>query len=174
MSLAYVFWHWPEPGAPAAEYEEQLLAFQRVLGRPGTQSYRLERAPWPGAPAGPAYEDWYPVADWADLGVLNEAAVTGARRGPHDVVAARAADGAGGVYARLQEGAAPATTAAWLVKPQGMAYDAFIGELLEAAGAAAAVWQRQMVLGPAPEFVVLAPEPVRLPWRAAATNPTPL
>jgi hypothetical protein len=35
----------------------------------------------------------------------------------------------------------------------------------------ATVWQRQMVLGPAPEYAVLATGPIALPWPAVQTGP---
>lgn len=170
MSLAYVFWHWPRSGVERLEYERRLLAFQEVLGRPGTRTYRLARAPWKAGPAAPVYEDWYPVRDWADLGTLNDEAVSGRNRAPHDLVAHEARDGAGGVYRRLRGEHERAHAAAWLGKPAGMPYATFLAQLPEEA----TVWQRQLVLGPAPEFVVLTAEPVRLPWPATATSPAAL
>jgi hypothetical protein len=121
------------------------------------------------------YEDWYPVADWAALGALNDAAVSGARRAPHDAVAALARDGHGGVYRLLHGEPAFAAVryAAWLPKPRETSYAELRAGLEEAAGSAA-VWQRQMVLGPAPEFAVLAAEPVALAWPAAQTDPRPV
>lgn len=78
-----------------------------------------------------AYVFWHrpaagvdPVDGWSALGALNDRAVTGPRRAPHD-----------------------------------------------AAAPGAAVWQRQMVLGPAPEFAVLAPGEVTLPWPSRRTGP---
>ena len=47
-----------------------------------------------------------------------------------------------------------ATSAAWLSKPAGRTYPEFLAEL-GALGSAA--WQRQMVLGPTPEFCVHDP-----------------
>jgi hypothetical protein len=148
--LAYVFWHWPSPGVDAAAYAARLDTFQRALG-PDTPSrtFALDRAPWDGPPAGPVYEDWYLVEDWGALGALNERAVHGAPLGPHDAVAALAADGAGGVYRLVRPGTALAEARAvfWHHKPRGVPSEAFAAGL-----GAGAVWQRQMVLGPAPEF----------------------
>ena len=91
MSLAYLFWHWPAAGTDRAAYEEGLARFHRALGLPGSRTMRLARAPYPGAAPDP-YEDAYPVRDWAELGALNERAVTGARKPPHDAAAAHAGE----------------------------------------------------------------------------------
>ena len=160
MTLAYVFWHWP---AERDGYEEGMRAFHAALGRPGSATFRLERAPWSPDEAAP-YEDWYPVADWADVGVLNDQAITGARKPPHDAVAAMSRKGAGGVY-RLIAGEVPlpdVTFAAWSHRPPGET------------PAGAALWQRQLVLGPAPEYAVLAASPVEVAAfeGAALTRPS--
>jgi hypothetical protein len=168
--LAYVFWHAPAPRTAVADYERALAAFHGVLaGAPpagfhDSTAARLDGPPWPGGAA--AYEDWYLVEDWAALGTLNEAAVAGARRAPHDAAAAMARDGVAGVYAPVRGAVAPPREAhaAWLAKPPGMGYDAFLAALGDGH---AAVWQRQMTLGPAPEFCVLDGAPLALPWPAA-------
>jgi hypothetical protein len=156
--LAYVFWHWPAPGPDPRPYVERLLEFHRALrdARPvgfrGSRVLAIEGAPW--APGAPAYEDWYLVDDFAALGTLNDAAVTAARQVPHDAVARLAAGGAGGVYRRLATGPAGIERVAWCAKPAGEPYAAFLGRL-----PAAEAWQRQMVLGPTPEFCVFGPAP---------------
>ena len=173
MPLAYLFWHWPAGDADRAGYEQRMRDFHAALDLPGSRTFRLERAPYDDALARP-YEDWYPVADWAGLGALNERAVSGARRPPHDAVAAQAAGGAGGVYALLQGAAgAPVADAHWLAKPAGMAYEHFHAELA-ATVPDATIWQRQMVLGPAPEYAVLATRRVTLPWPSTRTGPQPI
>jgi hypothetical protein len=167
--LAYVFWHLP--ATDAGRYEEQLAAFHAALraDRPGwlgpTTTVGVDALPWLGG--APGYEDWYAVADFAALGTLNEAAVTGARKPPHDAAAASAGPGTAGVMghvagARLE--AAP-DWAAWLDKPSGVAYEDFHAELAAALAPGAGAWMRQMVLGPAPEYCVLADAPFELPWR---------
>ena len=170
MPLAYLFWHWPSGDADVAGYEQRMRDFHAALDLPGSRTFRLERAPYDGALPQP-YEDWYPVADWQALGELNERAVSGARRSPHDAAAARSAHGAGGVYGLLQGNVeAPVAHACWLGKPEGMAYLDFHEELA-ATVPDATVWQRQMVLGPAPEYAVLATGPITLPWPAVQTGP---
>jgi hypothetical protein len=156
--LAYVFWHRPSPETGAAEYEHALADFHRALAAappPGFQSswaFRPAEVPWLG---GPGYEDWYLVDGFTALGELNEAAVSASRKRPHDAVAALAVDGMGGVYRLVAGEPNPdATSAAWLSKPAGRTYPAFLAEL-GALGAAA--WQRQMVLGPTPEFCLHDP-----------------
>jgi hypothetical protein len=166
--LAYVFWH--RPAAGAAGYEERLAGFHAVLREAAppwlgpTATFGLDSVPWLGG--APGYEDWYLVDDFAALGELNAAAVSGARRVPHDAAAALAGAGVAGVMGHLAGPPLPpaAGWAGWLSKPEGMAYGAFHAALAEALGDGAAAWQRQMTLGPATEFCVLAPAPLALPW----------
>ena len=115
------------------------------------------------------YEDWYVVADFTALGGLNEAAVTGARRGPHDAVAAAAGPGTAGLYARWYGHSGPDTMASprshrWFAKPDGMSYEDLRAALVTHLPEGVVVWQRQLTLGPAPELVVVATAPVDLPW----------
>jgi len=60
-----------------------------------------------------------------------------------------------------------------VTKPPGAPYHTFEPELRAAVDAAGggAVLRRQMVLGPAPEYAVLAPGAPDLPWPARATGP---
>lgn len=140
--LAYVFWHRPAAGQDAQRYESALRAFHASLVT-ASLTYRLDpgAAPWlPGD--GPAYEDWYLVADWAALGTLNATAVDAEHKAPHDAVAHRSGPGAGTVLKHV-DGAqdARATAVRWSAEPPHP------GE--------GAVWQRQLVLGPQPEWCVL-------------------
>ena len=165
--LAYVFWHWPGPGVDATRYTEALVAFHRALaaspsaGLRGTRAYAVEAAPWLAAAR--AYEDWYLVDDFAALGALNEAAVSGARREPHDTAARLAGGGHGGVYRLValapvpprggsagETGAHLDRSTTWFSKPAGVPYKDFLARL-----SPCETWQRQMVLGPAPEFCIV-------------------
>jgi hypothetical protein len=178
--LAYVFWH--RPGAPErdAGYEDALLAFHRSLARSlpvGTlamAAFRVAELPWsisqaygdgrsPAAPEA-AYEDWYLLEDFAALGVLNEAAVGLGHRTTHDDVARRFGAGAGGLYGLIEgepcaEALGEASKATWITRPAGSPRRG-LGELLGDGmePKRASLWRRQLVLGPAPEFCLLAHE----------------
>ena len=158
--LAYVFWHTRQPQVARDAYEESHLAFHRVLqanlpqGAQGARVHRLSSAPWlaTSRAAPEVYEDWYFLDDSAALDRINEAAVSGIRRGPHDRVARLAAAGIAGLY-RLHHGARAArgAHALWFAKPAGMAYPALF-ECFDTANLDEALWMRQMTLGPTPEF----------------------
>ncbi len=163
--LAYVFWHRAAPGSGG--YEERLVAFHEALaahppaGFRASRAFRLDRAPWLDGDGTP-YEDWYLVESWDALGTLNTAAVSGSRAVPHDAVAALAREGAGGVYAPLHGAEPAAGEVSWLGKPAGMSYAELHARL-----AGRPVWQRQMVLGTAPEYVV---EQAAVEWPAVTVR----
>jgi hypothetical protein len=168
--LAYVFWHQPAEPAAHAAYEELLQRFHRALAESApdgfvtSASFALSGIPW--LPPGAAYLDWYNVTDFPALGVLNEAAVAGARKVPHDEVAGRAGIGFGGLYRLIfgrpdLEGMAAGT---WLRKPDGMPYPEFrerASALVDSS--CMGLWQRQMSLGPGPEFCLLGPNHAAAP-----------
>jgi len=174
--LAYVFWHWPQADVARIDYERRLLAFHRDLAQqrpPGFlgSSVLTLAGPLPWTPSVPrVYEDWYLLESSTGLDVLNDAALAGVRGPIHDNVAALAAGGTAGLY-RLRGGtpALIAEAAHWFAKPTGMTY-AGLSNLLAPACArpAAGLWGRQMVLGPTPEFCLLASRAVELPAELAA------
>jgi hypothetical protein len=155
--LAYVFWHTPESVDGIASYEAALAKFHRSLqpadiaGFRGSQTFLVHGAVWVPSPV--VYEDWYLVDDFCALGELNVAAVAAHRQRPHDDVAAMAGEGVAGIYALRQGAARPSNVgqAAWFGKASGVSYDEFFGRL----GGRRSMWQRQMVLGPTPEFCSL-------------------
>lgn len=181
-ALAYVFWHWPRPGAGVDAYERHLVSFQErlrgagVAGLRAATTYRLGEAPWGHAaatpPPPPVYEDWYVVTGFAALEPLKAAAVSPALRAPHDRAAEQAGGGTAGLYALLPglagdpDGADLAIpdgqVAHWLSKPDGMPYPE-LEALLAAEAPAASLWQRQLTLGPGAEFCLAAPAPLTLP-----------
>ncbi len=165
--LAYLFWHRPQREAAIEPYEQAQQAFHRSLahrppvGLRASWSFRVPELPWMHG-AGPGYEDWYLLEDYSALGVLNEAAVGHGHRTAHDHAARSFGAGAGGLYL-LEEGRAEAIgeapAAVWVARAPGSARP-LLGELLGDGTAAghSCLFKRQLVLGPAPEFCLLAPE----------------
>ena len=151
--LAYLFWHRPQQGVDAAEYEEAQRSFHARL-EVESACFRLDRLPFDD---GAGYEDWYLVEGWEPLGELNAAAVDPAHRPEHDRAAAMVADGWGGVYACVQGPATIPAQAQWRHKPRGQSTADFLAGI----EGGASVWRRQMVLGPAPEFCIGASGPPR-------------
>jgi hypothetical protein len=144
--LAYVFWHRPAEAADRAAYEGALLSFHAALAAeppPGfLASVVFDRAQQPWFDG---YEDWYLVEDWTALGTLNAGAVDAAHRVVHDDVALRSAAGTAAVLAlkRGEPGLDHVVAATWGDQaPDGRA-----------------LWQRQLTLGPAPEFCALHAAP---------------
>jgi hypothetical protein len=177
--LAYLFWHTPRSD-DGARYERGLAAFHRALaGAPPTGfvrswTLRVDRPAW--LPDGPAhYLDWYLVESFAALGELNDGAITGTRRAPHDDVAALARTGTAGLVAHVAGTTgipdAPAMLLALVDKPAGQPYSTFRTDLTEAAATrpGTACWMRQMTLGPGPEFAVLADRDQMPPLPAPVT-----
>jgi len=173
--LAYLFWHKPADEVDQAGYEEALLAFHdrlRAVKVPGlvtSASASVEGLPWiPGT----GYEDSYLVEDFAALGTLNAAAVDDAHAGAHDRVAHTAGFGAGALYG-LESGDPLRTGSfcAWVTKPAGVSYAQFREQLTNhTPPTAVAVWRRQMVLGPSPEFRVTSDHPFVLPGELSAVT----
>lgn len=176
--LAYVFWHWKRQDVASPDYEARQRGFHAALGAAppagfvGSLSFAVAGAPWLAGAGG--YEDWYLVDDFAALGALNDAAVSASRVAPHDAAAAAAAGGAGGVY-RLRQGTVLPVPghAHWFGKPEGLSYRELFARLLPVVeDADGALWGRQMVLGPAPEFCLQTAEAVSLPSDLAALGVT--
>jgi len=169
--LAYVFWHWRRQDIAREEYEQRQQRFHAALrsapsaGFLSSRSAAISGAPW-AASGREAYEDWYLLEDSAALDPLNQAAVTAPRQVPHDSAAAGADGGTAGLYhlRRGNVGEEVPTLAAWFSKPIGMGYDQLfstVEPLLRSS--AGALWCRQMVLGPTPEFCLQSSAPVVLP-----------
>lgn len=135
--LAYVFWHRPRPDVDLDRYEHALSLFHDSLENPSA-AFRLDELPFGGREAG--YEDWYLVDDWTALGELNARAVDARHRAGHDAAAELSGHGWGGVYALVRGPAEPPAAARWQHRAPS--------------DPEVAHWQRQMVLGPAPEFCV--------------------
>ena len=169
--LAYVFWHWSAPGTSQPQYEEYLRKFHGALaeyppeGFTRSAAFRITGVRWLQQPS--AYEDWYLVNNFASLGILNDAAVSGQRKFPHDDAARLAAGGTAGLY-KLVDGKAdfPAFRfAVWMTKPRDTSYDQFFQEARVWTQGRAALWQRQMTLGPTSEFCLQSAEQIAIPER---------
>jgi hypothetical protein len=159
--LAYVFSHRAAGGIEIDAYEDSLRRFHRALAEAGlsgfvaSSTFRIRGE----------YSDWYLLQSSATMDGLNAAAVTGDRAGPHDAVAGMAADGVGKLY-KLAAGehSIEAGFEVRFSKPAGMKY-ADLYALLQPFTAAPGMglWRRMMVLGPPPEFCLVAPSDVALP-----------
>jgi len=165
--LAYVFWHVPRAGVAARVYESAHGDFHETLQRAGVRglldvrAYRLAAIPWLNGQAG--YEDWHLLESSTGLDALELAAVSEARKLPHDRVAAMAGRGTAGLYGlRMGKPVTPAV-AYWLAKPDGMSYAAFESSMAPLVAGGCALWGRRMTLGPTPEFCLHAPEVRELP-----------
>ena len=144
-----------------ADYETALKRFHASLtGSPpvgflGSSTFRT----------GDRYSDWYLVESSAALDFLNEAAVSGARTQAHDAAARMAVDFAGKLYG-LSAGE-PLSGPGFEIrfsKPAGMGYaDLYERMKRYSIGPGASLWRRMMVLGPPPEFCLIAPSEVELP-----------
>jgi hypothetical protein len=159
--LAYVFFHRPAPGVEIQAYEVALRRFHGLLaeGPPpgfiGSNTYRI----------GAGYADWYLIESSAALDPLNEAAVTGVRSSTHDAVAHMSADGAGKLMVLIsgRAGTAPGFEIRFS-KPAGMSYPELYTRLKPWTDRReVSLWRRMMVLGPAPEFCMVAPSERQLP-----------
>jgi hypothetical protein len=168
--LAYIFWHWPQADVDPEDYRTHLAEFHETLARnkpPGFHNstvFQISNPPWLNTP-GTAFEDWYLVENSAALDPLNDGAVSGACEEPHNRVAREAADGTAGLY-RLRSGTlnlAEARYATWFSKPSGMRYQGLYDSLQSVIDNGAALWGRQMTLGPTTEFCLVSRRGVKLP-----------
>jgi hypothetical protein len=172
--LAYVFWHWPRTEVQREQYERALVEFYKALRIVKPQGFvdcfghRLDTFPWK-APVSNGYEDWYLIEDFQSLGILNETAVSGKMKEPHHAIASLAAGGSGGMYRlkgiRYNEQVQFST---WFPKPAGMSYHD-LNSILNTLDHSYH-WQRQLTLGPAPEFCVHSNERIVLPIKFAPTT----
>ena len=161
--IGYVFWHRAAAGVSPEEYEGATSRFHRSLAAepPGgfvaSVCFRVEALAWLEG-EGVGYEDWYVVEDFADLGVLNEAAVGRGHATSHNAAARLSTHGTGGIY-RLLDGVARfehVRMATWITPARGRhtpALEDFLADGIDPARAI--LWRRQLALGPAPGLCLL-------------------
>ncbi len=170
MVLAYVFWHQPRAEVETDRYERALRLFRaRLVTEPvpgllGCWSVRTPELAW--LPGG-GYEDWYLVTDFVALGHLNAGAVDAGHAAAHDPIAHAAGFGVGALYA-AHHGDPHRRDAerAWFTKPDGTSYEQFHADLVAPSAddrddrdaERVTWWQRQLVLGPAPEYCRVGPQ----------------
>jgi hypothetical protein len=159
--LAYVFSHRPARGVGIETYEDSLRQFHRALAKGALSGFVASST----FRIGGGYSDWYLLESSAAMDVLNAAAVSGERAGPHDAAAAMAADGVGKLL-KLAAGE-HSTEARFEVrfsKPAGMKYADLYGLFQPlTAMPGVSLWRRMMVLGPPPEFCLVAPSEWAIP-----------
>ena len=157
--LAYFFYHWKKSDFEAADYERRVRDFHVALaaapsdGFSSSWSVALTGPPWANN-GGPSYEDWYIVRNSADLDPLNDAAISASRKIPHDRAASGTEGGSAGLYrVRLGEAISAPKFTAWFSKPDGWSYAELYDRLGPTIARGAALWQRQMALGPGEFFL---------------------
>ena len=167
--IAYVFWHTPRPSASRRRYEAALRRFVGSLdahppsGLQRASTARLPHPPWNLA-AGPIYEDWYVLDDFASLGAIRAVAYERPWKAFHRAVARGAATATSSVYQLLAgDPSSPSGGgSAWFSLPAPARYSTIRRPLIQLVeGAGVGLWRRQLALGPAPEFCVRGDLPRR-------------
>jgi hypothetical protein len=159
--LAYVFSHRPAAGIDTIGYEEALRRFHAALASAPSKGF-VRSATYK---VGGGYSDWYLVESSAALDWLNAAAVSGTRTPAHDAAARMAVDGVGKLLSLAGgELAAGPGFEIRLAKPPGVSYSDLYARLQPwTTLPAVSLWRRMMVLGPPPEFCLVAPSALELP-----------
>ena len=159
--LAYVFSHRPAGDVDVAVYESALKRFHAALASAPPSGFVRSST----FKVGDRYSDWYLVDGSAALDALSAAAVSGVRTPAHDAAARMALDGVGKLYSLISgEPAAGSGFEIQFSKPAGVGYADHYERLRPYSGKpGVTLWRRMMVLGPPPEFCLIAPSEVELP-----------
>ncbi len=122
---------------------------------------------------GPIYEDWYLVENFAALESLNEGAVSGKNRSPHDSIAQRARGGSGALY-RLRAGEphiAKVRMALWFSKPRGLPYSEFYADVRpEALDSGGGLWDGSRTFSRVAVYCSQTGRLFRRPWTRTKSN----
>jgi hypothetical protein len=160
--LAYVLWRHPRAGSSTRMvYEASLVAFHERLRSAGVSGFRssstsiVRKVPW--VSEADCHEEWYVLDDWETLGALSRASVSGEPKAAYDLVTHSSSIHAATLYGLLH-GAwnVDAPVAVWFSRPENMALwvmEELLAPYLDLPESG--LWQRQMALGPAPEFCFL-------------------
>ena len=120
------------------------------------------------------------MASSAAVDPLNEAAVNPKRLDVHTAIASRMGQGQGGLYRHLYGSDQPldGRRAVWLTRPRGIRYEPALLEMVDRATGFLSCWRRQMVLGPADEFVIVGTAQLEMStmrgWQARTVERTVL
>jgi hypothetical protein len=145
----------------ATVYEEALRRFHAALASAPSSGF-ISSATYRIADG---YSDWYLVESSAALDWLNAAAISGTRTPAHDAAARMAVDGSGKLLS-LDSGELPHGPGFEIrfAKPAGVSYPELYARLEPwTSRPAVSLWRRMMVLGPPPEFCLVAPSALELP-----------
>lgn len=159
--IAYLFCHHLADGEDSVEYEAGLRHFHAALRDAGVAGFLGSRT----VNTGDGYCDWYLVETSAVLDYLNDAAVSGGRAPLHNAVARYAVNFTGKLM-KLAAGRydPEAMREIRFSKPQGMSYADLYRQLEPwTVRPDTSLWRRMLVLGPPPEFSLLARAPEALP-----------
>ncbi len=125
---------------------------------------------FPGWAGKPGYEDWHLLDGSANLDVLNDAAISEARRQPHDRIAALAGEGTAGSMGLRMGTSVIAGGRVLAVETGWHGLRGIRGVHGAARRRGCALWGRRMTLGPTPEFCLHAPAARALPYPAQAIS----
>lgn len=175
--IAYVFWHQKMELVSSKTYESALITFHRSLynfgvrGYIGSQTFKIEGAYWMGATES-GYEDWYLLEDSGVMDKINQAAISGSVKDPHNAAAHMATNLHAGLY--VIKSPYPSflngKSATWFTKPKEMSLDQIINSHSDSNKRFGDLWMRQMVLGPTPEYCIVSENRIDLPRNLYPVN----
>ena len=175
--IAYVFWHQKMELVSSKTYENALIMFHRSLynfgvkGYIGSQTFKIEGAYWMGASES-GYEDWYLLEDSGVMDKLNQAAVSGSVKDPHNAAAHMATNLHAGLYVIKSPYLSffSGKSATWFTKPRDVGLDQIMISHRNSNEKLGDLWMRQMVLGPTPEYCFVSEDRIEIPGNLHPVN----